>query len=47
MRVEPIAERHREGLREAAEQGPRYSIVDDDWPAAKALLEKKIDRHAG
>jgi len=24
-----------------------YSIVDDDWPAAKALLEKKIHRHAG
>jgi RimJ/RimL family protein N-acetyltransferase len=23
-----------------------YSIVDDDWPAVKALLEKKIDRHA-
>jgi hypothetical protein len=24
-----------------------YSIVDDDWPAAKALLENKIERHAG
>ena len=23
-----------------------YSIVDDDWPAAKALLEKKIEQHA-
>ena len=24
-----------------------YAIVDDDWPAAKSLLEKKIDKHAG
>jgi RimJ/RimL family protein N-acetyltransferase len=24
-----------------------YAIVDDDWPAAKALLEKKIEQHAG
>ncbi|MDX6437370.1 MAG: N-acetyltransferase [Gaiellaceae bacterium] len=24
-----------------------YAIVDDDWPAAKALLETKIARHAG
>ena len=24
-----------------------YSIVDDDWPATKALLEKKIEQHAG
>ena len=23
-----------------------YAIVDDDWPAAKALLEKKIEQHA-
>jgi RimJ/RimL family protein N-acetyltransferase len=23
-----------------------YAIVDDDWPAAKALLETKIARHA-
>src|SRR5204863_120533 len=22
-----------------------YAIVDDDWPAVKALLEAKIDRH--
>jgi N-acetyltransferase len=24
-----------------------YAIVDDEWPAAKALLETKITRHAG
>jgi N-acetyltransferase len=24
-----------------------YAIVDDDWPAVKALLEKKIEEHAG
>ena len=23
-----------------------YAIVDDDWPAVKELLERKIDRHA-
>jgi RimJ/RimL family protein N-acetyltransferase len=23
-----------------------YAIVDDDWPAAKALLEKKIEQHS-
>jgi len=22
-----------------------YAILDDDWPAVKALLERKIDRH--
>ena len=22
-----------------------YAIVDDDWPASKALLERKLDRH--
>ena len=25
----------------------QYAMVDDDWPAAKALLEKKIEQHAG
>jgi N-acetyltransferase len=24
-----------------------YAIVDDDWPRVKALLEEKIDKHAG
>jgi RimJ/RimL family protein N-acetyltransferase len=24
-----------------------YAIVDDDWPAVKALLEQKIEQHAG
>jgi RimJ/RimL family protein N-acetyltransferase len=24
-----------------------YAIVDDDWPAVKALLERKIQQHAG
>ena len=24
-----------------------YSIVDDDWPAVRALLEQKIEQHAG
>jgi hypothetical protein len=23
-----------------------YAIVDDDWPASRALLEKKIEQHA-
>jgi N-acetyltransferase len=23
-----------------------YSVVDDDWPRVKAMLEEKIDRHA-
>jgi RimJ/RimL family protein N-acetyltransferase len=24
-----------------------YAIVDDDWPRVKAMLEEKIERHAG
>jgi len=24
-----------------------YSVVDDDWPEVKAMLEEKIRRHAG
>jgi RimJ/RimL family protein N-acetyltransferase len=24
-----------------------YAIVDDDWPSVKAMLEGKIERHAG
>lgn len=24
-----------------------YSVVDDDWPRVKAMLEEKIERHAG
>jgi N-acetyltransferase len=24
-----------------------YSVVDDDWPRVKAMLEQKIERHAG
>ena len=24
-----------------------YSIIDDDWPRVRAMLEKKIARHAG
>jgi hypothetical protein len=61
VRVEPLAERHRDGLREAAGNRSEHrdevillrnafensgsAIVDDDWPAVKSLLERKIDRH--
>ena len=24
-----------------------YSVLDDDWPRVKAMLEQKIERHAG
>ena len=24
-----------------------YAVVDDDWPRVKAMLEGKIERHAG
>jgi RimJ/RimL family protein N-acetyltransferase len=24
-----------------------YAVVDDDWPRVKAMLEAKVDRHAG
>jgi hypothetical protein len=24
-----------------------YAIVDDDWPRVKAMLEGKIEKHAG
>jgi len=24
-----------------------YAIVDDDWPRVKAMLEEKVERHAG
>jgi RimJ/RimL family protein N-acetyltransferase len=34
-------------LPESIRDSAWYAIVDDDWPRVKAMLEEKIERHAG